>query len=347
MQRILGVIFTGMLAGGMSACAADPEAEIDTLFAAYQGDGTPGAALRVIRNGEPILTRTFGMADIDAGVAIGPDTNFRLASVTKQFTAMSILMLVEDGALRLDSTLPEIFDDFPAYGKDITVRYLLQHRSGLLDYETIMPEDATEQVHDSDVLRMMKEADHTYFEPGAEYRYSNSGYAVLAMMVEKYSGKSFATFLRENIFEPVGMRNTVAFENGVSTVGHRAFGYSVDGDAVEFTDQSPYSAVLGDGGIYSSLEDLFLWDQSLYKDELILPETKAAMLTPSLEDYGFGWRIDQYRGRLRYHHSGSTSGFRNFVARFPDDGLTVILLTNRAEPDVQPLAEKVADLFLQ
>jgi CubicO group peptidase (beta-lactamase class C family) len=345
LQKIWTLVVTGILTMTI-ACSPNREEEVERLFSAYDGDGVPGAAVRVIYGGEQLLTREFGFADIDRQIPVTAATNFRLASLTKQFTAMSVLILVEEGRLSLDATLPELIAGFPSYAKNISVGYLLQHRSGLMDYESIMPEDVSEQVHDSDVLQMMMEADQTYFEPGTEYRYSNSGYAVLAMLVERLSGKTFAEFLRERIFEPIGMNNTLAFEDGVSTVPTRAYGYTVRDNAVEFTDQSPYSAVLGDGGIYSSLDDLFLWDQSLYTDDLITADSKALMLTPALENYGFGWRIDDYKGHRRYHHSGSTSGFRNYIVRFPDLKLTVIVLTNRAEPDVTSLAERVADLYL-
>jgi CubicO group peptidase (beta-lactamase class C family) len=330
----------------VTSCAMSPEEAVDRLFRDYAGDATPGAAVRVIRDGEVILTRTYGMANIESGQPVTAATNFRLASISKQFTAMSILMLIEQNRLTLDTVLLQIFQDFPAYGDDITIETLLQHRSGLLDYEPLVPEDATEQVHDADVLEILKQQDAGYFPPGSDYRYSNSGYAVLAMIVEEMSNRSFAGFLQARIFTPVGMKNTVAYEEGISTVSDRAMGYTVTDDGVEFTDQSLYSAVLGDGGIYSSLDDLYLWDQALYRDDLISAESKQQMLTPALENYGFGWRIDNYDGHLRYHHSGSTSGFRNYLQRFPDQELTVIVLTNRAEPDVDRLGEKVADLFL-
>jgi len=330
----------------VSGCGKSPRQAVDELFDAYSGPATPGAAVLVIRDGEKVLTGSYGAADIATQAPVTPATNFRLASVTKQFTAMAILMLIDDGKLELDTTLGELYPEINAYATDITIRQLLQHQSGLPDYEPMVPEDATRQVHDADVLDMMLTAGETYFEPGTEYRYSNSGYAVLAMIVEKLSGTSFAGFLDERIFTPLGMDSTVALEEGVSTVPNRAYGYSVTDNGVEFSDQSLYSAVLGDGSVYSSLDDLYKWHQALYDLELISPELEAEMLTPSLEDYGFGWRIDRYDGHRRYHHSGSTSGFRNFVQRFPDERLTVIVLTNRAEPDVQPLAERVADLFL-
>jgi CubicO group peptidase (beta-lactamase class C family) len=208
------------------------------------------------------------------------------------------------------------------------------------------------QVLDKDILKMMVTQDSTYFPAGAQYRYSNSGYAVLAMIVEKISGKSFAQFLQENIFKPLGMKNTVAYQKGISTVKHRAMGYRQEGGQFIFSDQSLTSAVLGDGGIYSSVEDLFKWDQALYTEKLVKKETLAAAFTPSVLangkslDHGFGWRLDQYRGYRRLFHTGSTCGFRNVIQRYPDANFSVIILTNRAEPDVAPLADKLTDLFL-
>jgi CubicO group peptidase (beta-lactamase class C family) len=323
------------------------EQEVDRIFADYQGEQTPGAVVRVIRDGEPVLTRSYGMANIEENIPVTADTNFRLASLSKQFTAMAILMLVDRGELSLDSTLTDVFPDFPEYGKEITVTNLLQHTSGLADYEPFVPEDSPVQITDAGVLGLMRSQDRTVFEPGDEHRYSNSGYAVLAMIVEQVSGQTYPDFLKQNIFEPLGMHNTVAHQNGVSTVTNRAFGYHVTDDDVEFSDQSPWSAVLGDGGIYTSVVDLSLWDAALYSDELISDDLKRRAFTPFLEDYGFGWRIDDYRGHVRMYHSGSTVGFRNFIQRFPEDRLTVVVLSNRRHPEVDPLAEKVADLYLQ
>lgn len=344
MRNKLGIALLSLALGG---CALSTErAIVDGLFADYGGPATPGAAVRVIRDGEVVISRGYGMANIEAAERVDDTSNFRLASITKQFTAMSILMLVDSGQLTLDTTLRQIFPDFPAYGQAITVEHLLRHQSGLLDYEPLVPAGAEPRPLDAEVLAMMKQQDAGYFLPGSDYRYSNSGYAVLAMIVEQLSGKTFAEFLDQRIFTPVGMQNSVAYVEGVSSVPNRAMGYRVTDGAVEFADQSLYSAVLGDGGIYSSLEDLTLWDASLYRDDLISPALKERMLTPALENYGYGWRIDRYHGHRRYHHSGSTSGFRNYLQRFPDQKLTVIVLTNRAEPDVDRLGEQVADLFL-
>lgn len=324
---------------------------VDHLFSAYQGH-RPGAAVMIIHNGQKILNRAYGLASLEESIAITPATNFRLASVTKQFTAMCVLLLAEREEVTFEMTLQGLFPDFPDYGRAITVRHLLTHTSGLIDYEDLIPDTATVQVLDQDVLRLMKGQDSTYFPPGSQYRYSNSGYAVLAMIVEKVSRQPFAQFLQENVFAPLGMTHTVAYQKGISTVAHRAWGYREERGRFLLNDQSLTSAVLGDGGIYSSAEDLFKWDQALYTEKLARKETLQQAFTPArLADgtgtgYGFGWWIDEYRGRKRMHHYGSTSGFRNIIQRFPEDHFTVIILTNRAEPEVTPLAERLTDRFL-
>lgn len=325
---------------------------VDQLFEMYDQPNAPGAAMMVIKDGKAILKKTYGLAHVERGVPVTSNTNFRLASVTKQFTAVCILMLMEMQQLTLEQTLKDIFPDFPDYGRQITVRHLLTHTSGLIDYEDLIPESATSQVLDRDVLRLMMAQDSTYFEPGTQYRYCNSGYAVLAMIVEKTSGQSFAAFLKSRIFDPLGMSGTVAFENGISEVSHRAYGYAHENGTFIFRDQSPTSAVLGDGGIYSSMEDLYRWDQALYTDGLVTSPTLALAFTPAVLadgtplDYGFGWRIDTYRGHQRLHHTGQTCGFTTIIQRYPQLHFSIIILTNRHEPMLTELANAVADLYL-
>jgi CubicO group peptidase (beta-lactamase class C family) len=169
---------------------------------------------------------------------------------------------------------------------------------------------------------------------------------MLAVLIEKISGTSFADFLEQNIFEPLGMDNTVAYQNGISTVSNRAFGYTVENGEVSFSDQSTTSAVLGDGGIYTSVLDYFKWDQALYTDKLLPQSVLDQMWVANLGDYGFGWRVDTVDDRRRLHHDGSTSGFRNYIIRYPDDRMTVLVLSNRRGPDAMPLAEAVAAIYL-
>lgn len=332
-----------LLSIGMMSCASDPFGDLpDPLFAAYDSKQVPGAAVLVIHHGEAVHRAVYGMADLESGVAVTRDTNFRLASVTKQFTATAILLLVKDGLLTLDEPVRQILDGLPTVAGDVTVRHLLQHQSGLQDYENLIPDSFEGQVHDADVLDLISGTDSLYFPPGTAYRYSNTGYALLALIVEKRSGRSFPDFLSSRIFTPLGMENTLAFVDGVNTVPHRAFGYVVDGMNVTFRDQSSTSAVLGDGGIYSSITDLERWNAALNTDQLLPESLRTLAVTPGRNGYGFGWSIGTYAGHRRYGHTGSTSGFRNVIHRYPDLELTVIILTNRAAPDVADLAEQVA-----
>ena len=329
------------------------EKRIDSLFAAFNHPDAPGTSVMVIRNGKMLLAKGYGMANIEARQLATPSTNYRLASVTKQFTATAVMILADRKKLRYDNVLTDFFPDFPAYGKKITVKHLLQHTSGLMDYENVMPETTTVQLLDKDVLALMKRQERTYFEPGTKYLYSNSGYALLALIVEKQSGISFAKFLEKNIFKPLKMTATVAFENGISKVKNRAYGYSpIDSlhpDIFKQTDQSMTSAVLGDGGIYSSVMDLAKWDKALYNTPLVRKRTQRMAFTPNIlpdgtnTEYGFGWRISDYKGKLCYHHSGSSIGFRNEIQRFPQQKTTVIILTNRDNADPKVIAEKIAD----
>jgi CubicO group peptidase (beta-lactamase class C family) len=316
----------------------------DALMREYEGGGA-GASLLVIREGRAIVRRAYGLADVEAGVRATPATNYRLASVTKQFTATAIRRLAEEGKLTLDDRIRQWLPTLPASVDAVTIRHLLTHTSGLIDYEDVMAPDTREQLHDADVLRLLESQSGTYFAPGASYRYSNSGYSLLALIVERASGVSFATYLRQRIFEPLGMLATVAYEPNVSTVSDRAFGHTlVDGKWMR-TDQSLTSAVLGDGGIYSSIDDLAKWDAALY-DDFYAPAFAPATPTddPNV-DYGFGWRISKHRGERMLWHSGETRGFRNVLLRFPERHLTVVLLTNRDDPEPYATALKIADLF--
>lgn len=310
---------------------------IDALMREYDG-AVPGASVLVIQDGRAVVRRAYGFADLDARTPATPATNYRLASVTKQFTAAAILALVEDGKLSLDDPIRKWLPALPTVADPITIRHLLTHTSGLVDYEDLIPEGTTKQVLDADVLRLLEQENKTYFTPGTSYRYSNSGYALLALIIERASGQTFATFLRERIFRPLGMNDTVAFENGISTVAHRAYGHSFENGAWTRTDQSVTSAVLGDGGIYASIDDLAKWDAALYDERFRIAFTPATPTDDPNVQYGFGWRIT---GDSLWH-SGETRGFRNVIVRYPSRRLTVVVLTNRNDPPPYALALRIA-----
>jgi CubicO group peptidase (beta-lactamase class C family) len=364
-MRLASALLLTLTFSAASGSAQVSSTQIDSIFASLKSSNAPGAAVLVVRNGQPVFRRGYGVTDLRSLHPIDAKTNFRLASFTKQFTAASIMLLVRDGKLHYDDHLTDVFPEFPAYGKSITVRNLLNHTSGLPDYEDILmnqypdtPEEKIPQILDAGVLKLLEQQTSGKFAPGSKWEYSNSGYAVLAMIVEKVSGKSFGQFLQERIFTPLKMNNTLAYEKGKNEVPHRAYGHSkIDGVWHE-TDQSPTSAVLGDGGIYSSLDDLAKWDRALRDHTLLSEAEMRPALTPVQPmdgppkfpegkpvSYGFGWFLDPYQGHKRMSHDGNTIGFRTTIQRFPADQLTVIVLANRADLDPQALALKVADLY--
>lgn len=325
---------------------------IDSLFADYAKPGAPGAAVLVALDGKMLVDRGFGLADVTTGTPVTTRTNFRLASVTKQFTAVATMLLVQDGRLRLDETLADVWPDFPAYGRRITIRNLLTHASGLLEYESFVPDSQTRQVKDAEIVALMKHTDSTLFVPGTKFEYSNTGYVLLGEIVAKRSGMPFATFLRNRIFVPLGMHKTIAREDAGPAVSFRAYGHSFVNGAWVQTDQSSTSATLGDGGVYSSVDEMYRWDQSLYTDELLLPPARRQLFTDNtLADgrkigYGFGWFLDSYRGLPRQSHIGTTRGFRTMIARFPTMHATIIILTNRSAPSPGALSQAIADRLL-
>ena len=336
-------------AAGLRACesrARSRSQQLDVLLRAYQGD-VPGASVLVLQDGRAVLERSYGMAQLESRTPASARTNYRLASMTKQFTAAAILLLAQERRLSLEDGVQKWLPGMPPATSAITIRELLAHTSGLIDYEDLIAPDTTAQLHDADVLHLLQKADRTYFTPGSAYRYSDSGYALLALIVARVSGGDFATFLRQRIFLPLDMRDSLAYERGVTNVAARAYGYSFIGHAWVRTDQSLTSAVLGDGGVYSSVADLAKWDAALYTPRLLSAESLRLAFSPAVPSddpkvrYGFGWRVT---GDTVWH-SGETLGFRNVIVRWPKRHFTVIVLTNRDQPEPYTLALAIAALF--
>jgi CubicO group peptidase (beta-lactamase class C family) len=278
-----------------------------------------------------------GAADVESGRRITAKTNFRLASVTKQFTATAILLLAKDGKLSIDDQVSKhVSGSWPAYANGVTIRHLLTHTSGLRDYDENVPETSA-QLTDSDVQAFVARQTSLLFAPGEQYRYSNTGYAILARIVEHTSKQAFPAFLKTRIFKPLGMKNTVAHIEGADTIKHRAYGHSRTATGWKRNDQSATSAVLGDGGIYSNVIDLAKWIRALDRCTLLdcatLQQswTSAKLNDGTPTNYGFGWRLETRDGASVISHTGETRGFRNALLRYPDKKLVVILLTNRNE----------------
>ena len=385
MKPKLIITMVALLALGTASTTSAQSSEtsrdkkIASVFSGVTSPDAPGLAVLVRENGRAVFERGYGVRDLHSKAKIDARTTFRLASFTKQFTAMAIMLLVHDGKLRYDETLTEIFPDFPAYGKTIAVRNLLNHTSGLPDYEELMDAfekksgptwTAEKQIQDGEVLELLKKEKAGKFAPGTSWSYSNSGYVVLGLIVATVSKEPYGDFLHARIFAPLKMNHTVVFQKGTNEVTNRAFGHSEENNTLKETDQSATSATLGDGGIYSSLEDLAKWDQTLRNHTLLSEKEFQPALTPvklaggsephwpveSNDDnlhpgkpvvYGFGWFLDPYQGRRRMWHTGTTMGFRTVIERFTEgDGLTVIILCNRTDLEPEKLALQVADIFL-
>jgi CubicO group peptidase (beta-lactamase class C family) len=369
----IGLIALCLIALPWGSSTLDPSSDrqptphqIDAIFSAVTKPNVPGLAVFVRKAGRTVFERGYGVRDLRTRAKIDAATNFRLASCTKQFTAMAVMLLVHDGKLTYDTHVADIFPDFPAYGESITIRNLLNHTSGLLDYEDLMPQpppntppDKQAQISDAGVLALLEKQTTTKFPPGAKWEYSNSGYVLLGTIVAQVSGEPFPQFLHDRIFAPLGMNNTLAFVKGKNEVPSRAFGYSKQGRAWQETDQDSTSATLGDGGVYSSLDDLAKWDTALQHHTLLSAKEMQPALTPVVPPsghpvgpdnepaaYGFGWFLNPYRGHPRMWHYGETTGFRSSIQRFTRDRLTIIVLCNRSDLNPGALGERVADLLL-
>ncbi len=340
-----------LLTAAISKGQKDKAAKMNAIFREYDRQDVPGASVVVIKGGKVLFKKAYGSANLEDKIPSTTSTNYRLASVTKQFTAMATMILAEQKKLSYDDNLSDFFPDFPAYGKAITVRHLLNHTSGLIAYEDLIPPNTTTPLTDQDVLQFMKQQDHTYFAPGSQFRYSNTGYVLLGLIVEKASGNSFPEFLRENIFEPLGMDGTVLYHRDDHRDRRRAYGYSQQGYAFLRTDQSLTSSTRGDGTVYSSVDDLYKWDQALYNTRLVSAETLKQAFTPSASvsettGYGFGWFIENKRGMRMIWHSGNTIGFTTLIQRFPDQAFTVIVQTNRNNDHLSEIVNKIEELYL-
>ena len=349
----------------------EPGNRLEGAFAGLVPGDAPGFAALVKRDGRVLFRRGFGVRDLRSKAGIDARTDFRLASCSKQFTAMAVMLLVHDQKLRYDETLTQVFPEFPGYGKSITVQNLLNHTSGLPDYEELMTAvekkgpiwSAERQITDQEVFELLGKESRGKFAPGSKWEYSNSGYVLLGLIVAERSGQSFAEFLKQRIFAPLGMADSLVFKKGKDQVPGRAYGHSRQNGALVETDQSSTSATQGDGGVYSNLEDLGRWDDALRHHTLLSPGEFARAITPVqlpagaeqklAEDvpdslralaasYGFGWFLDRTSPHPLMWHYGETMGFKSAVLRYFDRELTVIVLSNRTDLDAGALALEAA-----
>lgn len=333
-----------------NAAVADLKSEVESLLPTHVG-----SCVMVIRDGETILKHGYGVTKVEGGEPCTSATNFRMASITKQFTAAAVLLLADQGSLSLDDQLSKFFPDSPAYWNDISLHHVLTHTSGLPAYESMIPEGTTLQLYDQNVLEILLNTDEPEFAPGKGWEYSNSGYVLLGLVVEQASGAPFHRFMKEQVFEPLGMRGSRVYQRGLNTVPYRAYGHAKMGGKWVVADQSVTSALRGDGTVYSSLDDLEHWLRGLASGRLLSENSLESMTTPhvvttrddgnqSRVHYGYGWFLDHPGGHRRWMHGGATRGFRNLMYVYPDLRSAVVVLMNCEAEDVEPgVVQRIAD----
>ncbi len=313
----------------------------------------PAASIAVIKDGQVVVAKGYGLADVEKSIKATEQTVYQLASVTKPFTAMATLMLVEDGKLSLDGKLTEILPGLPAAWSPVTVRHLLTHTSGIRSYTDVFGEKkvAESQVFTNDqILALVKDAP-LQFAPGERFAYCNTGYYLLGMIIEKASGKPYATFLAERIFKPLGMTST-SLDDYADARPVRARGYNTANGQTTAAEHTHPSQPFAAGALVSTVVDLAKFDAALAGRKLLKPASYDAMWTPmrfndgKASPYAFGWQVDPFRARPRQAHGGGITGFSTFVARLPEDKVTVIVLTNQTGGAGQSLANALVEHFV-
>ncbi|MCJ7486751.1 MAG: beta-lactamase family protein [Candidatus Aminicenantes bacterium] len=327
--------------------------KVDKLFAAWDKTTTPGAALAVIKNGKIIYERGYGMAKLEDGIVNTPDKVFDIGSVSKQFTATCVAMLIREGKVGLEDDIRKYIPEMPAYEKPVTINHILHHTSGLRDYNALLslagfrPESDSPTVEESlEVIRRQKKLNYT---PGKEYSYTNTGFFLLSQIVERVSGKSLNAFAQERIFKPLGMTKTLFQDDHTQIIKDRATGYS-RGDKGFAISMSNWDETV-DGNVYTTVRDLFLWDQAFYtnalgKDLMDMLHTQGVLNSGKKIDYAFGLVVSDYKGLKVVEHGGSWVGFRAALVRFPEQKFSVVILANLDSIDPSGLAFKVADIYL-
>ena len=349
---VIGIALMTNLSGCTSV-PTRPSHSVDMLFAETTSTATPGAAIMVIQDGKVLQQSAYGMADIEHGVPFETDTSTRLGSVSKQFTAMAIMILEEEGLLDYDDPITRFLPEISRIADGVTIRNLLNHTSGLPDYYDVMVEvTGVERPLTRHALDTYAAWGEPVFAPGERYEYSNPGYELLALIVERASGERFGDFVEKRIFAELGMKNSVVLDDRHPQLAKRAYGYRIDGDGFAPNDDDPLNYIIGSGGVYSTVEDMYLWDQALYGENLVSKATLEKAFSPTrlnsgeLFPYGFGWRFDEHLGRKRIAHGGAWVGYRAEMLRFPDEHLTVICLANRGDVDPTLLCHEIARGYL-
>ncbi len=341
---------------GLSSFSQIPQKEeVDNIFQAWHTPNSPGCGLGIIQDGKLIYAKGFGMANLEYDIPNSPNSVFRIGSTSKQFTAACIVLLSQQGKLSLDQTLDEFFPEFPEYAKTITVKHLLNHTSGIRDYlgvaylKGLRDDDYYEN---KDIMKWLINQSDLNFIPGDEFLYSNSGYWLLGQIVEVASGMNMADYAAQEIFKPLNMTNTHFHNDHTQIVKNRASGYVPMGEA-DFRISMTTLDMIGDGGIFTTINDVKKWDDAYYQSDILNQDFWNIMTTPGVLnsgeviDYACGLVVDDYKGLKTVSHGGAFVGFRAELLRFPNQRCTVAIFANRGDANPTRMAYKVADLILK
>lgn len=302
-------------------------------------------SILVAKNGKPIINKAYGMANYELSVPNTPDTIFRLGSITKQFTATAIMRLQEKEKLNVNDSICKYLENCSPAWQTVTIRNLLTHTSGIPDYTSLpdFKKSASQPLTNAELIARFKDMP-LEFAVGEGYRYSNTAYNLLGAIIEKVSGKTYADYLQENIFAPLKMKNT-GYDVSSKVIKNRAAGYLIDKNSMsnaDFLDMSiPYSA----GAIYSTTGDLLIWDQALETEKILSRKSLEEMFTPFKNDYGFGFGITEYLGHKEIYHGGGIFGFATQFSRFPDDKITIIVLSNNQRTEAGKITNSLAAII--
>ena len=329
----------------LSAYAQHDEVNYEVFDELFKNAENYSGNILIAVNGKPVFKKCYGYANLELGVRNTVDTKFRIGSVTKQFTSMGIMILKERGKLNLEDNISKYLSDLPAAWNDITIHQLLTHTAGLIhsweleDFRKTMmvynsPKETIERFKNQPLLS----------EPGEKFHYSGLGYFILAEIIEKVSNKTYEQFLKEEIFDKLGMANTGCDEPG-KIISKRASGYATDVEGVHNSTYIYMPILRGGGDLYTTLDDLLKWDAALYNNSLISEESKEMMFTPYKNNYGYGWFVMKSESYNRVWHGGNVPGFQTYIDRYPDKGILVIVLTNNKIPSRQKLGMNFIQLL--
>ncbi|MCB1024431.1 MAG: beta-lactamase family protein [Acidobacteria bacterium] len=351
---ILSVIFILLSLPISAQITSDQKVKIDALFK-DANENTPGAAIGVIKDGKMIYSNGYGMADLEHDVKLSPKSVFYMASVSKQFVTMAVLLLEEQGKLSLDDEVQKHLPDFPRYDSPLTIRHFIHHTSGVRDNLTLWNlagRDIYDHVDKEAIYEMIKRQKELNFKPGEKYLYSNSCYFMLAMMIEKISGMSIREFAEKNMFAPLVMKNTHFHDDQYHIVKNRAFSYAPGKDG--FRNLIMRYDLVGSGGLYSNVEDMLLWDQNFYNNKLgkgtpdliTKMNTDGKLNNGKSAGYAFGVQNGTYKGLKTVSHSGALAGYRTHYVRFPDQNFSVVVLGNTANFRPEQKSYAIADIMI-